>query len=53
MSKSPGPSSPKASSLLVAWREGDESALNKLVPLVYNGPKLPKPAPTPGRSMRV
>ena len=35
VSKSPGPSSPEASSLLIAWREGDDSALNELIPLVY------------------
>jgi RNA polymerase sigma-70 factor, ECF subfamily len=35
VSKSQGPSSPEASSLLIAWREGDDSALNKLIPLVY------------------
>lgn len=36
MSQSPGPStSTETSRLLVAWRRGDDGALNKLIPLLY------------------
>jgi RNA polymerase sigma factor (TIGR02999 family) len=32
----PGPSAPDVTRLLLAWREGDEGALEQLIPLVYH-----------------